>query len=747
MQAHVTSSGRRLSLLKLVGTISGVLLAVVVCIFLLYGGSGHESSLAARYTSLWEPDDSPNHDPYFNVFDFNGQGSQLGVSGQSHKHWSDQVVRERVWETLKDVKAMERHVREQNDMNNRMKKEINKLSSEAENEKKVIKDLINQGMLDISDKIQLLKNAAAANVTAVEEFLRRIDTEQRQKQKEQDNAIQLLAQKHKQLQDSATQKFQNIDEQVSAAQKSLKEAETKVASERDDVQNLIMKRIQSDISGLDQEMRNRLESERGKISSVISAGLKELDGNISDYSLRTGVKVAQLMSRVTNLKAKQKKIADDQQNEILGIQNDQNTFKQSTLDTLEKLRVAVENTRQKLEDAEKALRDEESLRKQVEAKEMQGATSKLNDAVTQELTQSESDIDHQIKNDKSWLKGTLKNVNDEMDFNVKDLHSKLAQLKGKTDTEDAAQKKKLQEVSSSVSDYFTRAGEQLSMLQSNVSNVAQQIQQSNVDVRHELEMKVEELKSELVRRVRELKQGVSQSLLSAELAMKQNFSQAESSLHSQILEEMSKAKKLATDVSEEMERTTDEQSNVNKNNKERIDQLSDQLQSQQKYTAEDLQALENQVKKSAETVKKARSQLDNDGSQLESKLRSRLESALESIRMNISTTLMNSKEAITTQFAKGRDKVQNAIQDVKEGTYNSLQSYKEALRLLSQDVRENTYATDRIIKSAMRSQTSFTQDSTEALAKVRRSLEQTQKSLEKANDDFAGLTSLGCEGR
>uniref|UniRef100_A0A7S0E9I8 Uncharacterized protein n=1 Tax=Hanusia phi TaxID=3032 RepID=A0A7S0E9I8_9CRYP len=632
---------------------------------------------------------------------------------------------------------MERHVREQNDMNNKMKKEINKLSSEAENEKKVIKDLINQGMLDITDKIQLLKNAAAANVTAVEELLRRIESEQRQKQQEQDNAIQLLAKKHKELQESATKKFQNIDGQVSAAEKALKEAETKVASERSDVQNLIMQRIQSDISGLDNEMRTRLESEKGKINSVINAGLKELDGNISDYSLRTGVKVAQLMSRVTNLKEKQKQIADDQQNQILGIESSQKSFKQNTLDTLEKLRTAVENTRQKLEDAEKALRDEENLRKQVEAKQMQGETSKLNDAVTQELTQSESEIGRQIKNDKNWLQGTLKGVDDEMDYNVKDVHSRLAQLKGQTAAENTAQQAKLQEVSSLASKYFSKAESELSQLQTNVSSVAKQIQDQSEDARHQLELRVKELKVELVQKVRKLKEAVSRSLFAAELAMQENVTRAENSLHSQISEEMSNADKLTNDVSRELERTVDAQSKAVKYNKEQFDKLSVRIQSMQNYTAEDLKQLESQVKKSAETVQKARHQLDNNGALVEAKLRTELQQALELIRLNISISLSTSKTAINTQFAEGKAKVQDEIKDVQDSTYTSLQSYKEALRLLSQDVRENSYATDRTIRSAMDKQSSFQQKSETALAKVRQSLEQTQKSLKKANEDFA----------
>ena len=69
------------------------------------GSGGVELSAAASLQSLWESDDSVNHDPYYNVF--SGSSGSAVNYGQAHKTWSKQVVRERVWQTLKDVKAMD----------------------------------------------------------------------------------------------------------------------------------------------------------------------------------------------------------------------------------------------------------------------------------------------------------------------------------------------------------------------------------------------------------------------------------------------------------------------------------------------------------------------------------------------------------------------------------------------------------------------------------------------------------------
>eukprot|EP00961_Rhodomonas_salina_P243454 3289853-Rhodomonas_salina.1 len=102
---------------------------------------------------------------------------------------------------------MERHVREQNELNTKMKDQITTLAEDADNEKKVIRVLIDNGVQDVASKIQLLKSAAKANVTDVKLMLERIEREQKAKQEEQDRAIDELTKKHVELETQTKAKF------------------------------------------------------------------------------------------------------------------------------------------------------------------------------------------------------------------------------------------------------------------------------------------------------------------------------------------------------------------------------------------------------------------------------------------------------------------------------------------------------------------------------------------------------------
>ncbi len=84
-------------------------------------------------------------------------------------------MRERVWQSLKDVDAIEHHVRQQNVLNRQMKQDIAELEDSSEREKQVIQLLINKGMQGIADRIDLLKAAVEANVTGVKLALHDLD--------------------------------------------------------------------------------------------------------------------------------------------------------------------------------------------------------------------------------------------------------------------------------------------------------------------------------------------------------------------------------------------------------------------------------------------------------------------------------------------------------------------------------------------------------------------------------------------
>jgi hypothetical protein len=84
-------------------------------------------------------------------------------------------MRERVWQTLKDVKAIEHHVRQQNALNRQMRQEIVNMEESSDKEKEIIEMLVDTGMRGISNRINLLKAAVDANVTGVRAALQDLD--------------------------------------------------------------------------------------------------------------------------------------------------------------------------------------------------------------------------------------------------------------------------------------------------------------------------------------------------------------------------------------------------------------------------------------------------------------------------------------------------------------------------------------------------------------------------------------------
>ena len=142
---------------------------------------------ASESQELWEDDASPNHNPYYNVFK-NG--------GPPRRIWTPLEVRERVWQTSKDVEAMENHIEQQNIINNKMKKEVAELDEGLTREKQIVELIINNGMDDVDHRLDLLQVAISANVTAVQQTLKEISAQAAAKQKSQDDAIAALNDRH-----------------------------------------------------------------------------------------------------------------------------------------------------------------------------------------------------------------------------------------------------------------------------------------------------------------------------------------------------------------------------------------------------------------------------------------------------------------------------------------------------------------------------------------------------------------------
>jgi hypothetical protein len=176
-------------------------IAVVSCNYY-----GQQTPSSTSLSQLWESDESPNHDPYFNVFNDGLDESQR----EDHRHWSSEEVRERVWQTLKDLEAMEDHVKEQNALNYKLKSKVTELDEGITREHKIIRMLIDEGMSHVENRLKFIEEAVSSNVTAVKKTLRILRAEDREQQQRQDKTIDQLNTQHRALVASTSKQLQQV---------------------------------------------------------------------------------------------------------------------------------------------------------------------------------------------------------------------------------------------------------------------------------------------------------------------------------------------------------------------------------------------------------------------------------------------------------------------------------------------------------------------------------------------------------
>ena len=173
--------------------LSSVLLVLLVKSALHDGDADvlEDGSDSAATSSLWLSSSNPFSDVYHNVF------KDAEPKPESKKRrWTSQEVRERVWQTQKDVQAMENHIEQQNAMNKKMKKEVSELEDSFNREKKIIHILIENGMADVDAKLDELQDSLSENVTDVDHVLRTITDEVHAKEAQQDQYIADLNARH-----------------------------------------------------------------------------------------------------------------------------------------------------------------------------------------------------------------------------------------------------------------------------------------------------------------------------------------------------------------------------------------------------------------------------------------------------------------------------------------------------------------------------------------------------------------------
>eukprot|EP00292_Cryptomonas_paramecium_P009865 CAMPEP_0113686022 /NCGR_PEP_ID=MMETSP0038_2-20120614/15037_1 /TAXON_ID=2898 /ORGANISM="Cryptomonas paramecium" /LENGTH=266 /DNA_ID=CAMNT_0000606255 /DNA_START=26 /DNA_END=823 /DNA_ORIENTATION=- /assembly_acc=CAM_ASM_000170 len=240
-------------------------------------------NLPTSMTMLWEADDSPNHDPYFNVFD---DGFIEGK--KNHRNWDSEELRERLWQTLKDVQGMERHVKEQNALNVQLNKEIDSLDGGIQSERSVIAKLIENGITEVKNKIKVMRSAMDSNVTDVESELKLAKQDDREKQNQQDMRIHKLGLRHEQLATSTSKTLKRVDASIAAAQQQLVATRNQLAKDRDQVKGLIMKSVDEEMSKLSSDLLSKFEAQKASIRHMVHVGVRELYDNVTAYALSSG---------------------------------------------------------------------------------------------------------------------------------------------------------------------------------------------------------------------------------------------------------------------------------------------------------------------------------------------------------------------------------------------------------------------------------------------------------------------------
>ena len=743
------SRDRRGALARCAAAVSALLMVLAVGMVVLQDDAGSrrrdvaaanvELSAAGAVTqSLWEPDDSVNHDPYFNVFD-DGQGTQGHYTGDEHKEWSKEVVRERVWQTLKDVKAMERHVREQNALNNKMKTQISTLEEQAQDEKKVIRALIQKGMEDVTTKISLLKNAAMANVSDVRALLLRIEGEQTAKQEAQDKAIDDLTARHQQLQSETTNKFQEVDSQISAAEQRLAEAKARVAHEREEVKKLIMDKIKTDVGGLDKQMTDRLENEKFDIRNTIDAGLKQLDGNISDYSLATGIRVARLMNKVAVLKKDQKKKSEAQDKAISGLEDDHKELKEQTLDTLGKLRSEVDETKEKLSKAQKTLEAEQALRQSAEEKQLDTDTAKLHSATEQSLADAKDEVKLQIGRSNAWAHQAFAHNKDAFHHSVDDLEQQLQAFVKKTKAAGSAQGAAIQGAQKSADAKITQAQGQVDDEEREVKETTTAVALANAQLKGEVAEQTKALRLELLKRMTAVQDKMTSSLASVRTALADKVTKDEAALDSELKTASATATGVIDSVNADLQQTKTVAQKLDKESKEQLAAQSESEKALSESTGEEMKALGAQMKALDTSMAQARAKLTSQAESIEKGLTDKLDVQLKHAAATTDAAMGKARSEVEDKMSADMATVSSKIEGTDAAATAAADKLHAKVHQVEAGAKAAAAETHGAVEAAEKKHAAFEAHAMATLSHVEDSLAHTRAALKAADEQMQTL--------
>jgi len=701
------------------------------------GSGGVELSEAANFQQLWESGESVNHDPYYNIFE--DGSAPMGNYGQAHKTWNNQVVRERVWQTLNDVKAMERHVREQNALNNKMKMQITTLEQEAQNEKEVIRKLIASGMSDVTNKISLLKNAAMSNVSDVREMLVRIEAEQKAKQVQQDTAIHQLTARHQQLQTETTTKFQQVDSQISAAEKRLAEAKTRVASEREEVKKLIMEKIKTDVGGLDKQMTDRLENEKFDIRTTIDGGLKQLDGNISDYSLATGIRVARLMNKVAVLKKDQKDKSTAQDKDIASLENDHKELKAQTLTTLGTLRTEVDDTKKKLSQAQQTLEAEQALRQTAEEAALSKDTAKLHSATEQSLADAKDTVSLKIGDSNAWAHTTFTATKGAFHHSVDDLERQLGEFVKVTKAASAGQEQALQLAKAKQAKQLSGIKQQTAAEEQQVTQTETAVALANAKLKGEVVAQTKELRLKLLQRMTALQSSMSTSLAQVRTELQGNMQTDQTTLSLDLSSAKATTTGVIDSVNAQLQQT---QTQAKKSGDESKTQLADVTTSEKALadsTGSEMTALGAEMKAMEDSMLDARTTLTAEAGRIQTQLRDKLDVALKGLNVSVGAAMLHSRADVEAKMTGDMAELSKQIGTANAASLASADTLHAKAATVEAAAKAAGAASKAQVVAVAKDHTAFEAKASLTLAHVQDSLLHTKAALSAADKSMQAM--------
>ena len=695
------------------------------------GSGGVELSAAASLQSLWESDDSVNHDPYYNVF--SGSSGSAVNYGQAHKTWSKQVVRERVWQTLKDVKAMERHVREQNALNNKMKVQITTLEQEAQNEKEVIRKLIAAGMADVTEKISILKNAALTNVTDVREMLMRIEAEQKSKQAQQDTAIDQLTARHQQLQQQTTSKFKAVDSQISEAEKRLAEAKARVASEREEVKKLIMEKIRTDVGGLDKEMTDRLENEKYDIRTTIDSGLKQLDGNISDYSLQTGIRVARLMNKVAVLKKDQATKAGAQDERIRTLEDDHKELKDQTLGTLSTLRTEVEDTKSKLAKAQETLEAEQALRQSAEEKSLDKDTAKLKAATEQSLADAKDAVALKIGDSDAWAHKAYDSSKASFGQSVDALKKQLGDFVKVTKKASAGQEDALEDAKAKTAEQLSDVQKQADDEQEQVTQTQAAVAAGKAQLLGEVADDTKQLRLKLLNSMTALHQTMSTSLAHVRAQLQDKMHTDNADVTADLVAAKETASGAMASVKADLVQTQTEATKSQDRSKAEIARLAASENALSQSTAADILALRSQIQGVEASLAASQKKLTAQADAMEAHLRGKLDAGLKGLDTSVASAMTQSRVEVEKKMSGDVAALRSEVADAKAGSEAAADKLHAKVERVETATHAAWAARQAQVAAVSKDHADFEAHATTTLAHVKDSLSHTKAMLTVAD--------------